>query len=70
MSDVVIYQDGLPVVEAVTGLGLIVKFDGLRKSKQWTVAIPGIGRGDGDSPKEAAEDLRLNLLPDWLIGND
>jgi len=52
------------VGEALAELGLAVRYDRLRKpdAPRWTVAIPGVGRGDGYSPKEAAAALRASLL--------
>lgn len=57
MSPVVsYYEPGSQQHEAACqALGLLVRDDGLRDGgHRWTVAIPGVTRGDGDSPEAAA----------------
>lgn len=56
-GDFTVHKEGGPVADAADGLDLLVKFDGRRKTKRWTVAIPGVARGDGDTPKEAGHAL-------------
>lgn len=45
------------------GLGLTCRNDTARAAdaKLWTLAIPGLTRGDGNSEREAAEALQANL---------
>lgn len=58
-----VYDAGAPVSCAVRALGLVVRYDAERKPPGWTVALPGVARGDGSTPVEAAKALRKALDP-------
>lgn len=66
-GEVILHTEGMPINDAVAGLKLLVKFDGVRKEKRWTVGIPGIGFMQGDSPEEAGN--LFNMLLTALTRN-
>lgn len=43
-------------------LGLCVRLDCLREKDPWTVYIPGLGRGDGETPAKAAKAFFTGLV--------
>lgn len=49
--------------EAMRALGLLVRYDSERRedARRWTVAIHGVGRGDGFTPAEAGEALSREI---------
>jgi hypothetical protein len=61
-NEVVFFQHGPIVEEVCKALDLHIKFDGFRETLKWTVFIPGIARGDGNTPEEAARRMYGRLF--------